>query len=168
MFYCLTHEIYKSFTLILLILHKGFDSSGSKACKPGEIEVFDMNSKQWKSKITCGQEPMLDPGTTIHAMESLEKLIVVSGNEPSRNGYFNRIDILDIAKEPLSWSTIDFDYFGDWTMIPGIRNNFSAVFNPPSMSLYIFGGGKEKSRFTDLSHCMSLIVINFSTIWDEE
>ena len=127
-----------------------------------------MDTNQWKSEVTCGQEPMLDPGTTIHSIESLKKLIVVSGNETSRSGYFNRIDVLDVGKKPLSWSAIDFEYFGDWTMIPGLRNNFSSMFNPTSMYLYVFGGEKmAKSNFGDLSSCTSLIMIDFSQIRNE-
>jgi len=146
----------------------GRDEISCKISPPNEIEIFEISTNTWKCEVTCGQEPILSEGFALHAVEKSYKLITVSGSEASHSGLFNRVDVLDITLSPMCWNTIDFEYFGDWTMIPGLRRNFSSIFDPKSKIIFVFGGEKHHSKKNDMEICTSLIIVNMSTFFNDD
>ena len=50
------------------------------------------------------------------------------------------MNVLDVGATPMVWSTVKFDWHGDWTMIPGQRDFFSSVFDTIEGMMYVFGG----------------------------
>ena len=111
------------------------------------------------------------------------------------SGIFHRIHVLNCAVQPMCWSNvnIDYNYHGDWSMVPGLRHCFSAVLDETCGCLFVFGGEKKQNTRTikeeksgweqdrneierrnisiynskeerDMSTCTSLIIANFTSI----
>ena len=103
------------------------------------MDLFNLTTHKWERQITCGEEPF-EQDCQVHPFDKAILLVTVSNKETSSCGIFNRMDVLDIQTKPMTWSCVDLDWIGDYTMIPGTRMYFSSAMDSSAGLLYIFGG----------------------------
>jgi hypothetical protein len=132
----------------------------------GEVDSFNLVTQKWVREVTCGQEPARQD-CKVHSLHKTMKLITVSNSEPSSCGMFNRLDILDVQSQPMTWTQVDLSWHGDWTMIPGVRRSFCSTVDPNKGILYVFGGKKSSLQPAEGEEDSedllgTLIVANFS------
>jgi len=104
---------------------------------PGTIEMYDFAKQEWSQGATCGREPHAGPNCSAVALGDSGKVAVVS---ESNGGIFNQITVLDTDAVPMQWSNVQFDWRGDWTMVPGLRFFFCTAYDEQEGLIYVFGG----------------------------
>ena len=131
----------------------------------GEVDLFNLSSCKYERRVTCGEEPYKQD-CQVSPLDKASKLVAVSSKESSACGLFNRMDVLDTETKPMTWSRVDFDWIGDYAMIPGVSTRFSSATDSSSGLLYIFGGEQRnfnRSIEEEGKELLStLIVANFS------
>jgi hypothetical protein len=132
----------------------------------GEVDSFSLVTHKWEVEVTCGEEPT-DQDCQVHSLDKARKLVTVSNTESSSCGMFNRLDILDVQTKPMTWTKVDLSWYGDWTMIPGVRRLFCSAMDSERGLLYVFGGVQANAQLTEgeegaQDFLSTLIVANFS------
>jgi hypothetical protein len=120
-----------------LVLFGGYDGISSKVIAPGQIEVYDFAAMEWTAAVTCGTEPSAGPNCAVIPLGNTGRVCTIT---ESNGGIFNAMHVLDMEEKPMQWSTVNFDWKGDWTMIPGLRLHFMAAYDEREGLVYVFGG----------------------------
>ena len=95
----------------------------------------------------------------IHALgNGSMKAITIS---EKNGGIFNQMHILDYGEKPWSWSEIEMEWRGDWTMIPGQRSYFSSCYDAQDGLIYVFGGKSGSAGGEGMMH-NTLVCVNVS------
>jgi hypothetical protein len=100
------------------------------------ILTFNFTDRSWSAHNPVGTGQLLGPGLCAF---SLSRGKVLVQTKDCTQGLFNDMYIVDMTSVPWSWSQIDLEWRGDWTMVPGMRQEFCAAMISDG-SLCIFGG----------------------------
>jgi hypothetical protein len=132
----------------------------------GEVDSYSLVTHKWEVEVTCGEEP-IEQNCQVHSLDKARKLVTVSNTESSSCGMFNRLDILDVQTMPMTWTKVDLTWYGDWTMVPGVRRLFCSAMDSERGLLHVFGGVQANAQLTEgeegaQDFLSTLIVANFS------
>jgi hypothetical protein len=138
-----------------LYIFGGTDQTGADLTPPGEVESFGLINKEWQMRVATGTPPVINAGASAHTLGNTGKILVITSED---GGIFNCMAILDTADSSLLWSPLKAEWRGDWTMIPGSRQNHCAELDVTGGYLFVFGGESEGGDGGTQLHNMLLVL----------
>lgn len=112
-----------------------FSSDEDFSTNPSLLNVYDMLSNQWSTRLLKGIGPK--KVSSCHPIADSHRVVVLA-KESNSNELFNQIFLLDLDLN--EWFPLSIDWKGDWSYLAKSRSQYGADLDQATNILYIFGG----------------------------